>query len=575
MSAIVRENEIMLSNLPIARSAGARAFFFASVVVTLAIIFWIPHLRPSGLTAIFFVLFARMDRLAALGMAVVLLIAAFISARSIAVLPRWVGRHPVAIAVATAIVLCAGSLLVYENHPLSMDEYAQFFQSEIFAHGRLTGLFPVPLLDWLIPPFFQNQFLVVSPETGAVVSAYWPSFALLLTPFTWLGIPWACNPVISALTILVIHRLALRLFQTEESAGLAVLLTVASTAFLADGISYYSMPAHLLANAVFALLLLEPSPRRALLAGVVGSIAVTLHNPVPHILFAIPWLFWTVRRPRGFQTLGWLIIGYAPLCALLGVGWFWFSSGLSHAAGVPMGAQADAMRQIANIFSLPSSSLLLARTIGLAKIWLWAVPGLIILAAAGAWKWRDSGACRALVASAILTFIGYYFVPVDQGHGWGFRYFHSAWFVLPLLAAGAFSRQADYEQRLGVFDDVETRTFVVACALLSLVFGAGLRAVQIRGFMTNDQLQVPAYAGTEHRVVLIDAAHSFYGQDLVQNDPWLRGNAIRMISHGETADATMMRNQFPDMHCVYQDSHGAVWSSASASGVSDCTHKGT
>jgi hypothetical protein len=562
MSPIARENEIMLSNLPIARSTGAGTFFFASVIVTLAIVFWIPHVRPTGLTAIFYVLFARMDKLAAICMAVMLLIAAFVSARSITALPRWIGKHPRAVALAAGIVLCAGSLLIYENHPLSMDEYAQLFQSELFARGRLTGQFPLPLIDWLIPPFFQNQFFVVSHESGAVISGYWPSFALLLTPFTWLGISWACNPVISALTLLVIHRLALRLFHSEESAGLAVLLTAASPVFFANGISYYSMPAHLLANAVFALLLLDPTPRRAVLAGVVGSLALTLHNPVPHILFAIPWLLWTSSRPRGVRLLGWLTLGYAPLCVLLGVGWFWLSSSLSHAGalGAPMDAQADAMRQIANIFSLPSSSLLLARTIALAKIWLWAVPGLVILAGMGAFRWRDHAACRALVASAILTIIGYYIVPVDQGHGWGYRYFHSAWFVLPLLAAGAFTRPAPDELRAGLFDDAATRTLVVACALLTLVLGTGLRAVQIRGFMTNDQAQVPAYAGTEHRVILIDPAHSFYGQDLVQNDPWMRSNAIRMITHGEAADATMMRDQFPAMHQVYQDGFGSVWS---------------
>jgi hypothetical protein len=147
----------MLSNLPIARSAGARDFFFASVVVTLAIAFWIPHVSSHGLTASFFVLFARLDRLAALCMMLILLVAAFISARSVAAVPGWVGKLPLAIALGTGIALCAGSLLIYENHPLSMDEYAPLFQSEIFAHGRLTGQFPVPLLDWLVPTFFQNH----------------------------------------------------------------------------------------------------------------------------------------------------------------------------------------------------------------------------------------------------------------------------------------------------------------------------------------------------------------------------------------------------------------------------------
>ena len=567
----------MLSNLPIARSAGARAFFFASVIVTLAIMFWIPHVSSHGLTASFFVLFARLDRFAALGMMLILLIAAFISARSFAAVPGWVGKHPLPIALAAGILLCAGSLLIYENHPLSMDEYAQLFQSEVFAHGRLTGQFPAPLLDWLVPSFFQNQFLVISRSTGALISGYWPSFALLLTPFTWLGISWACNPIISALTLVVIHRLALRLFHSEEAAGLAVLLTAASPVYFANGISYYSMPAHLLANCVYALLLLEPTPRRALLAGVIGSVALTLHNPVPHLLFAIPWILLTAARPAGLRLLGWLLIGYAPLCALLGLGWFWFSSGLSHGAAASvggLGAQADSLQQIAGIFSLPSATLVLARIIGIAKIWLWAVPGLIVLACVGAWRWRRHGACLALAASAVLTLLGYFLVPVDQGHGWGYRYFHSAWVALPLLAAAAFSRPPDTEPRSCVFDNIETRTLVVACALLTLVLGIGLRAIQIRGFITMDTQQVPSYGGSERRVVLIDVSHSFYGQDLVQNDPWLRGDVIRMISHGEEADATMMREQFPKMHRVYQDSHGSVWSATSASAVSDRAGKG-
>jgi len=568
----------MLSNLPIARSAGARAFFFASVIVTLAIMLWIPHVGSHGLTASFFVLFARLDRLAALCMLLILLIAAFTSARSLATLPGWVGKHTVTIAVGTGIVLCAGSMLIYENHPLSMDEYAQLFQSEVFAHGRLTGQFPVPLLDWLVPSFFQNQFLVVARPTGTLISGYWPSFALLLTPFTFFGISWACNPVISALTLVVIHRLALKLFNSEESAGLAVLLTVASPVFFANGISYYSMPAHLLANAVFALLLIDPTPRRALFAGIVGSVALTLHNPVPHLLFAIPWICLTATRPRGMRLLGWLLIGYARLCALLGVGWFWLSSGLSHANGVlagGFGAQVDSLQQIAHIFSLPSGTLVLARIIGIAKIWLWAVPGLMILAGVGAWRWRRHGVCLALAGSALLTLLGYFLVPVDQGHGWGYRYFHSAWVALPLLAAAAFSRPPGTEQRVGLFENLDARTLVVACALLTLVLGIGLRAAQIRGFMTMDTQQVPGYAGTERRVVLIDASHSFYGQDLVQNDPWLRGDVIRMISHGASADATMMQDNFPGMHRVYQDDHGSVWSAKGQSGASNSNAKGT
>jgi hypothetical protein len=103
---------------------------------------------------------------------------------------------------------------------------------------------------------------------------------------------------------------------------------------------------------------------------------------------------------------------------------------------------------------------------------------------------------------------------------------------------------------------------VVACALLTLTLGIGFRALQIRQFVSQMMHQEPSYAGTERRVVIIDPMLSFYGMDLVRNDPWLRGNLTRMISHGRTTDARMMAHYFPEMHKVYADPFGTVWSTA-------------
>ena len=108
--------------------------------------------------------------------------------------------------------------------------------------------------------------------------------------------------LIRFLTLVVIHRLALELFDNREAAGFALMLTIASPVIFANGISYYSMPAHLLANSVFALLLVRPTPRRAAAAGVVGSLALVLHNPVPHMLFAAPWFVWAGDTPGRLEV---------------------------------------------------------------------------------------------------------------------------------------------------------------------------------------------------------------------------------------------------------------------------------
>jgi hypothetical protein len=473
---------------------------------------------------------------------------------------RAIGSHPILLATATTVVLGLGARFVYMSHPLSMDEYAPYFQSQIFAGGEFTGKYPVELLDWLIPLGFQNMFLNVSHTTGEVTSTYLPSFALLMTPFTLLGIPWACNPVLSGVTVIVIHRLAMRLFGNDlELAGLAVLFTLASPVFFADGISYYSMTAHMLANATYALLLLTPTPRRLVAAGVIGSIALTLHNPLPHVLFALPWGIWILVGERRVRNVSWLIAGYLPLSILLGLGWISLAADLAATA-----APGETIKRVSAsaMFTLPTATVWLARAIGFAKVWLWAVPGLVLLAAFGAWRWRDDRKMQLLMGSAILTLAAYIFVWADQGHGWGYRYFHSAWFVLPLFAAAAFAttNKAPSSAISRLSGDDNLRTFVVAAAVLSLVVGVGHRGLQMREFMTDHLNQLPAYTGSEKHVVFVDAARTFYGHDLIQNDPFLRGNVIRLLSRGPDQNAKVIHQLRPGFQKVYSDRRGEVWS---------------
>jgi hypothetical protein len=553
----------VLSNLPVTRDVGTRTLFLVTAAISVAVVLWTnslgTHSDTHGLTAIFFFLFTKLDHSAAICSLLVLLAAIFIPARdwTRGVL-HWTGGHPLTVAAAATVISGVGSFYVYHHHPLAMDEYAQVFQSQVFASGHLAGRFPVALLDWLVPQGFQNNFLMVSRNTGEVASAYWPSFALLLTPFAWLGIPWMCNPVISGLTLLGIYRLALRIYGSTDAAGFALLFTVASPVFFANGISYYSMPAHLLANTVFALLLSRPSPMRALTAGVVGSIALTLHNPVPHLLFALPWLIWVITRENGIRLGVCLAAGYAPLCLLLGLGWFWFTLELRHvAAGTADSAQADGVQHLVNVFALPDTGVLFARLVGIAKIWIWAVPGLLVLAALGAWRWRSEPICRLLLWSGLATLIGFLFVPADQGHGWGFRYFHTAWLVLPLLAAGAFSRSVDSRPTPG--ETTPLLGFAVSTALLTLLIAVPFRAVQIHELISDQLQQMPTCAVPSRCVVILNPNRLFYGADLVQNDPFLRSNTVLLISNGTEEDAQMMRTRFPGYRRQRQDGRGEVW----------------
>ena len=520
---------------------------------------------PEGVT-IFYRLFIFEDYPASFLFIATLLIAAVPQAQRTAVaLSRSIGEHPLLVSVVTCVVLAAGAVWVYHAHPLSMDESAPYMQSKVFAAGKLLGQYPPDLLDWLIYPPFQNYFIQVSHQTGEIASSYWPGFALLLTPFMAAGVPWLCNPVLGALSVWVIHRLTLRLTRSVEAAGASALFTLASAAFVMNAISFYSMAAHLLCNAVFALLLLRPTPGRCVAAGFIGGLALTLHNPIPHMLFAAVWLLWLATQKNRWILLGSIAAGYLPWIIVVGLGWSHLLHSLMEgstatAQSVAGGRSqiAEALKTLGNVFKLPGPTQLEDRLIAVSKIWLWAAPLSVLLAALGFWRHRGDTHFRLLVASAAVTFVGYLFVPLNQGHGWGFRYFHSVWFVLPIFAAAALAPARKEPATDAGSEANSLGRWTLAGALGGLLIMTPYFAWQVHTFIGSDLAQIPATDHGQPRVIFINSSIGYYRQDLVQNDPFLRESPIRMVTHGRSEDARMMAQQFPDFVLLTQSPRGSV-----------------
>ncbi|MDK9703229.1 MAG: hypothetical protein OEL20_08810 [Sulfuritalea sp.] len=452
---------------------------------------------------------------------------------------RW--RYP--IAAGLWVVLCVGSIWIYRSHPLSMDEYAAVFQAKVFAAGAMHGQFPPDLLDHLIPHQFQNHFLMVNRASGAVVSAYWPGFSLLLAPFVWFGIPWACNPTLVAGSVLLIGRLARDLGNSSATAGWAMLFALSSPAFVANGISYYSMPAHLLLNLVYAWLLLAPSSARVVAAGLVGGLALALHNPFPHVVFAAPWVLWlATRRGNRLRNVCLLTAGYLPMFLTLIVGWSLWRGEVLQAAAMAVGAVGDSaavavpglaertwtlLRGFLRVLGWPHESVVYSRLGGLAKLWLWASPLLLLLAWWGG-RQSKSSAIRLLGASALTTFFAYFLIRFSQGHGWGYRYFHPAWGALPVLAALGAAKLMSVPG-----GEIRWGRTLAALALASLVAANGLRFYQMGRFMSDHLAQSPPRASAGFELVMHND-RGYYGLDLIQNDPWLRGNSV--VAHAGNED---------------------------------------
>jgi hypothetical protein len=465
--------------------------------------------------------------------------------RPILIVVEYLARHPVLTALGTVAAISLLTIVIYRNYPLSMDEYSAVFQAKIFSTGRLVAQLPPKAIDWVVVRGFNGSFLIASSESGKAMEAYWPGFALLLTPFEFLKLPWLCNASLAGLTVLLTCRITKEITQDRVAPGWAMLFTLASGAFIGEAISFYSMPAHLAANLLFVLLMLKPTPHRALAAGFVGSVAVILHNPLPHALFAAPWIISMALDRRQRRCLLFLGLGYLP-GLIIGLGWLFLRASIGSANRGPV-----SWRDIASsAFAWPSVALVNMRVAALVKLLVWAPPGLFLLASLGGVRYRENQHVRLLMQSALLTFVGYLFVRFDQGHGWGYRYFHSAWGAIPILAACAMSKDSE-NGRLAAFAG--------ASATLSLFILLPLQLGQINQFMTQHLAQLPRPHEPGNNIFFIHPQGGFYIADMVQIDPLLRDRNLTLVSRGAPMDAELVRANWPSAVKVFAGKGSDQW----------------
>jgi hypothetical protein len=144
---------------------------------------------------------------------------------------------------------------------------------------------------------------------------------------------------------------------------------------------------------------------------------------------------------------------------------------------------------------------------------------------------------RLLMLSAICTFVGYLFVSFDQGHGWGYRYFHSAWGVVPILAACALTGRSDAGRGLV--------TFAGAAAVLSVLTLVPFQLVQIDGFISRHLAMVPPPKRPGGNVYFIDFRGGYYIADMIQMDPLLRSEDLYLATRGSALDEELIQRNWP------------------------------
>ena len=250
---------------------------------------------PRSSFSAFYVLFARdeiwgLPVVAVFGIGAALFIFGRGNQRSL--IPELTQRDLIVIALVASSVFAItalGTHFVCHDYSLSADEFMADFQARIFLRGRIFAEVPAQWVDAVrvIKPTFADYF----PATHEWKATYLPVYAALRAIFESVYLASFLNPCLAALTVVALYGTARNIWPNDkQDAFVASLLLAGSAQFLVMAMTTYSMPAHLALNTVWLWLYSNPERRRFYLAPIVGVLAIGLHQPIVHALFATPFL---------------------------------------------------------------------------------------------------------------------------------------------------------------------------------------------------------------------------------------------------------------------------------------------
>ena len=422
---------------------------------------------------------------------------------------RWKGL-PLTAALGVLVATCVGRFEVHQNFDLCVDEHLNDFEVQILSRDRLVAPMPKEWRDYQealkIP--YENY----NAKTGCWASGFLPGFASLDYIFSEGDASWALSPALAALSLLLLAGVARRTFPADPAlaANLAVVLLAVSPQFLAMALTKFAWTAHLCGSLLWVWLYIQPNRILFLLTPILGALLIGLHQPHVHPLVAAPFvlrLFYT-RRWRDFS---WFVFWY-----LVG-SWGWYQVfALLRPTAYTSGGDIHNLLP-ASGFSMMSVLLaLIVATFHTVTLFAWATPVLIPFLGIFLLTWRKQPPLLQDGFFAVgLTFCFYLFFPHPQGHGWGFRYLHSAYGLLALAAAGGAWTLC----REGW--NAQVTKALLAGAAFSLLVQVPYRIYEIRGMVRPLALTWNYISTRPSDFVVIKTSDFWYSWDLIRNDPWL------------------------------------------------------
>jgi hypothetical protein len=362
-----------------------------------------------------------------------------------------------------------------------MDEYLVDFQAQIFLGKKLVGNIPSCWTEFVYA--MTPDYVQVSNDNTYWVPQYLPGFAAFKAAFIFLRIPSLLNPLMCAISLVSIADIAKKIWpQNKHAPVLAAILLFSSSQFLLTSMTVYSWPAHLCLNLVWLWLYIRDDRMGLILLPWVGIMAIGLHRPQVHALFALPFLL-RMLKTKQVHT----------------------------------------------------------RMMNLVYLVSWQNLASSVLAIVFFIKWRQMPPILKDIAFGFLLTFGFYlFLRGTGGHGWGARHIHSALGNMVLLSVGGFyachkAQQSEYLYR-----------FLIFSTALACLVQLPIRCMQAESFVRPYAKAMANIESIKAPVVVVDDLSVYYGQDLIRNDPFLRSEPIIISKRRLTEDQlTILKDRYP------------------------------
>ena len=452
-------------------------------------------------------------------------------------IPRWLrDTSPTrwAIILGVIVVTVAGTHLVFGAYPFVDDEYSGIFQGIIYSRGHRTALVAQPWCQW-ITALTPTSIAVPEPCTWRL--GYFPVHALIRGAFHAIRSDSFAEPVMSALSVLLIFQVARRMWPDRpQRAVLSALFLATSTQFLVMTMSAFSMPAHLLASMAWLWLYVRPERWALIVLPWLGVVALGVHSPYPHVLFVAP-LVLSFLFQRRFGAFIYVSIVYV-IGSLAWVGRLYPGEGRSVA---PPSATAGMITSTAGSTLLHPTGDGITASLATTVLATWSVPIAIlcVLVAMLLWNRLDRFA-RWLALSMLSTLVLRAIFFWTYGAGWGNRYAFAVLGNIAILAAlGAETLGEAIGRR-------RAHRLLAAAFLTALCIQLPMRGVQAHRIVEPYRRASAYLEGIDADVVIVQFETLIWGRQLLRNDPFLR-NTPKLMGYSELKQAGVdsLERMFP------------------------------